>query len=188
MNQAKAALRICIKEKKKKATHPLHRLYVVTARDGRKDCNNSDSLAHRMRGPIEAGGEETLGLISVRECPLPLSLSAPVVSVSRPRTCSRPASIPIDQWAGQIRFCSVTPDPGLPGSQRQVFGLAGIEGHSLQQHFLFMRGDFYYGLLQHSPCLQQGDFSGIRKYNQAIRFISIQFEMNHFALKYLYSP
>lgn len=59
---------------KKKATHPLHRLYGVTTRDGRKDCNNIDSLAHRMRGPIKAGGEETLGLISVRECPLPRSI------------------------------------------------------------------------------------------------------------------
>lgn len=59
---------------KKKGTHPLCRLYGVTSRDGRKDCNNRDSLAHRMRGPIKAGGEETLGLISVRECPLPLSI------------------------------------------------------------------------------------------------------------------
>ena len=60
--------------KKKRATHPLHRLYSVTTRDGRKDCNNSDSLAHRMRGPIKAGGEETVGLISVRECPRPRSI------------------------------------------------------------------------------------------------------------------
>lgn len=72
MNWAKAVMRIW--KKKKEATHPLRRLYGVTSRDGRKDCNNRDSLAHRMRGPIKAGGEETLGLISVRECPPPLSI------------------------------------------------------------------------------------------------------------------
>lgn len=55
-------------------TRPLHSLYGVNSRDGRKDCNNRDSLAHRMRGTIEAGEAETWGLISVQECPLPLSI------------------------------------------------------------------------------------------------------------------
>lgn len=63
-----------LKKKRKEAAHPLRRLYGVTSRDGRKDCNNRDSLAHRMRGPIKAGGEETLGPISVRERPPPLSI------------------------------------------------------------------------------------------------------------------
>lgn len=130
----------------KKDTHPLHRLYGVTTRDGRKDCNNSDSLAHRMRGPIKAAAKEILALISVRECPRFLSICSNGESYQAMYLFS-PSSILIDQWAGQIRFCSVTPDPGLPGSQRQVFGLAGIEGHSLQQHFPFTRGDLYYGLL-----------------------------------------
>lgn len=114
--------------KRKKATHPLHWLYSVTTRDWRKHCNNSDSLAHRMRGPIEAVGEEILGPISVTECPRRFSPSAPPMRVTRPRTCSRPGFKLIDQWAGQIRFCSVTPDPALPGSQHQVFALAGIRG------------------------------------------------------------
>lgn len=54
--------------------HPLHQLYGVTSRDGRKDCNNRDSSPHRMRGPIKARGEEILALISVRKCPLALSI------------------------------------------------------------------------------------------------------------------
>lgn len=84
----------------KKATHPLNQLYGVTTREGRKDCNNNDSLAHRMRLAIKAEGEETLRLISVQECPLP----ARVVSVSRPCTCSRPSintNTPMD-WADKI--------------------------------------------------------------------------------------
>lgn len=34
-----------------------------------------------MRGPIKAAAEEMLGLISVRECSLPLALSAPLVGI-----------------------------------------------------------------------------------------------------------
>lgn len=83
LTQLEEANAMYLFKKKRKATHPLHRLHSVSIGDRRKDCNNSDSLSHRMRGPIETAPEEILGLISVRECCVLLSLSFPMVRVTR---------------------------------------------------------------------------------------------------------
>lgn len=84
----------------------------VTSRDGRKDCNNRDSLAHRMRGTIEAGGAEAWRLISVQECPLPFSIRSSGESQQ---------AVFLGPCVGQIRFCSVTPQP-----RSSWFSAAGI--------------------------------------------------------------
>lgn len=92
--------------------HPLHELSGVTSRDGRGDCNNKDSLAHRMRGTIEAGAAETWSLISVQECPRPFSLRSSGESQQ---------AVFLGPCVAQIRFCSVTPQP-----RSSCFSAAGI--------------------------------------------------------------
>lgn len=65
-----------------------------------------------MRGTIEAGAAETWSLISVQECPLPFSIRSSAESQQ---------GWFLGPCVGQIRLCSVTPQP-----RSSWFSAAGI--------------------------------------------------------------